>query len=629
MWCGRPSLGARLASWVVLAPARGTVVPDDRWRLFRGRRKGRGQGGGRPGPPIWGRRLRVRIRVRRTLVGLVACAVWGGLCALAWGVLGQTPWSPRKAVMLVCLIGMGAWPGLCVANGVIGFLILLMARDPVRATFPGLAAADSGWVPRARCVLALTVRREDMGVVLPRLRRLLDGLDTTPARDAFAAWVLSDTPAGPEADAEAQAVAAFRAADRDPPRIGYRRRMVNTGFKAGNLMAFFDAEGTAFETALVLDADSQMAPRAVLRLLRALEDDPRLGLVQHLTVGAPASIPLPRLFQFGMRAGMRVWAVGQAWWQDDAGPYWGHNAALRIAPFRRHARLPLLPDGRAILSHDQVEAALLRAAGWGVRVLAEEDGSQEDNPPALPEFIRRDLRWMAGNLQYRHLLRRPGFLPMGRWQLLQAILLFAGAPLQTAMVVLSALGVAAGDVYPAGPVAWAVAAWLGALHAPKLLGYAQVAAVPRERARYGGLARLLAGAALEGAFSLALDAVMGVTKTLGMARLALGGQAGWLAQNRSGRGVTWEEAARLLWPQTLVGVAVIAACLRGGAGGLAWALLLAGGMAGAVPFCVVTSSGRLGAWLARTGTAAVPEELVAPEPGGCADAPALRRGRAA
>ena len=126
---------------------------------------------------------------------------------------------------------------------------------------------------------------------------------------------------------------------------------------------------------------------------------------------------------------MRTWATGQAWWQGDEGPYWGHNAVVRIAPFRAHCRLPALPGGRHILSHDQVEAAVLRGAGWGVRVLPDEDGSWEANPPALPEFLRRELRWLAGNMQYRHLLRLPDLRAMGRWQLVQAILLFVGAPL--------------------------------------------------------------------------------------------------------------------------------------------------------------------------------------------------------
>ncbi len=232
------------------------------------------------------------------------------------------------------------------------------------------AAAEAQPLPRT--AIAMTVREEDMRRVLPPLRRLLRDLDLSGAGDAFAVFILSDTRAGPAADAEQQAVATFRAEDREPARIHYRRRATNTGFKAGNIMDFLDHHAEGFELMLTLDADSEMSAAAVLRLVRAMQADPTLAIAQHLTVGLPASSAFPRLFQFGMRAGMRTWAVGQAWWQGDEGPYWGHNAVVRIAPFRAHCRMPILPDGRHILSHDQVEAAVLRAAGWGVRVLPDE-----------------------------------------------------------------------------------------------------------------------------------------------------------------------------------------------------------------------------------------------------------------
>ena len=145
-----------------------------------------------------------------------------------------------------------------------------------------------------------------------------------------------------------------------------------------------------------------------------------------------------------MRAGMRSWATGQAWWQGGEGPYWGHNAILRIEPFRRHCRLEALPDGSPILSHDQVEAVRLHAAGWKVCCLPEEAGSMEGNPPALPEFMARDLRWAAGNMQYFALFRLPGMTWMGRWQLAQAILLFLGAPLWVGVLVFAVLNVATG-----------------------------------------------------------------------------------------------------------------------------------------------------------------------------------------
>ena len=211
---------------------------------------------------------------------------------------------------------------------------------------------------------------------------------TAPAQALRSACSSCPTRADPATAAtEQQAVVAFRAEDRDPARIRYRRRPVNTGFKAGNIMDFLDHHADGFELMVPLDADSEMSASAVLRLVRAIQADPTLAIVQHLTVGLPASSAFPRLFQFGMRAGMRTWAAGQAWWQGDDGPYWGHNAVVRIMPFRAHCRLPLLPDGRHIMSHDQVEAVVLRAARLGrarAAVRGWVAGSQPAGPAGIP-----------------------------------------------------------------------------------------------------------------------------------------------------------------------------------------------------------------------------------------------------
>ncbi len=285
---------------------------------------------------------------------------------------------------------------------------------------------------------------------------------------------------------------------------------------------------------------------------------------------------------------------------------------IRIAPFRAYARLPLLPDGRHILSHDQVEAALLRGAGWGVRLLVDEDGSFERFPPALPEHMGRELRWLAGNLQYCHLLRLEGLRPMGRWQLLQAILLFAGAPFCVLFLV-GAAAAAATDRVSAFPVGAALAltlAWSGALYAPKLLAYLEVLISSKKRTRYGGAARFLAGVLMETVFTLTYDAIGPVSKSVAMVRLAFGARPAWAAQNRSDRGVGWGEAAHLCWPQTLLGIAVFAAFACAGWRAVLWALPFAGGLLVAIPFAVITADQRLGRWLKRRGVAAVPEESV-------------------
>ena len=146
----------------------------------------------------------------------------------------------------------------------------------------------------------------------------------------------------------------------------------------------------------------------------------------------PTTSAFARLFQFGMRLGLRSWTIGSAWWQADCGPYWGHNAILRVAPFKAHCAIePLAGKGILsghILSHDQIEAALMRRAGYDVRVLPEEDLGWEENPPTLIEFLRRDQRWLQGTLQYVFFIGLPGLKPVSRIQLLFAMLMFTGSP---------------------------------------------------------------------------------------------------------------------------------------------------------------------------------------------------------
>src|SRR5205807_10055383 len=161
--------------------------------------------------------------------------------------------------------------------------------------------------------------------------------------------------------------------------------------------------GRDHELAITLDADSFMPAAAMLRLVRVMQACPEIGILQGLVVGLPSTGAFARIFQFGMRLGMRSYTIGSAWWQGDCGPYWGHNAIVRLAPFMAHCDLPVLQEGAVkghVLSHDQIEAVLMRKAGYEVRVLAEEGSSFEQNPPTLVEFIRRDLLWCQGNMQY-------------------------------------------------------------------------------------------------------------------------------------------------------------------------------------------------------------------------------------
>jgi membrane glycosyltransferase len=545
--------------------------------------------------------------LRRTLFALLVAALAAGLLWLVWRAVAPGGVSLLEWLILACVLGTTPWAALSLANSLVGLGILLAARDPAAFVLPALARAAGP--PRSVTALTVCIRNEDMGAVLPPFGALLADLEARGVSRHFRLWFLSDTQDPSAIAAEEAALAPFLAAH---PTARYRRRPQNTGFKAGNVMDFLDHHATDETFFLCLDADSVMTAPAILRLVAVMEAEPKLAIVQQLIVGRPATAAFPRLFQFGMRAGMRAWATGQAWWQMDAGPYWGHNAILRIAPFRAHARLETLADGSPILSHDMVESVRLQAAGWAVRCLPAEDGSAEANPPAMPEFLRRDERWGAGNMQYWQLLGLPNFTWLGRLQLLQAILLFAGAPLFAAALLLAlANGLSgAGAETPMGALALAVAAHALAYFAPKLAGYAQALTMGRVAATYGGRGAFARGALVEFTFMLAFEPLSNLNKAMFLARLAFGARPGWAPQNRADRGIAWADAARLLWPHTLVGIG-----LTLGFATISWAALLIAlpftfGMMLAVPLCVLSADPALSRRMVAAGLCAVPEELI-------------------
>ncbi len=243
------------------------------------------------------------------------------------------------------------------------------------------------------------------------------------------------------------------------------------------------AGATAYEFMLPLDADSLMSGEAIVKLTRMMQAHPRSSASCRASSSAcRARSAFARIFQFGMRHGMRPYTMGSAWWIGDCGPFWGHNAMVRIAPFRDECHLPILPGGPplggAVMSHDQVEATLMRRAGYEVRVLPIEMGSWEENPPTMLDFAKRDLRWCQGNLQYLKLLDLPGLKPMSRFQLVWAILMFIGLPAWTLMIALLPLKVIE-DARPRGLSVRArrvrsMSCSSACISSPKLAGFADI-----------------------------------------------------------------------------------------------------------------------------------------------------------
>src|SRR5258705_1347908 len=261
-------------------------------------------------------------------------------------------------------------------TAVIGFLIVRLAADPIAAVMPAAARIRGDEPVTASTAILLCIRNELPERMIRNLEPMLVGLDIAGCGGRFNLYVLSDTSDAKIAGDEEACFAAFTSRWRDRVAITYRRRTVNTGYKAGNIREFCERWGGKHDFAVTLDANSFMTADAVLRLVRIMQADPKLGILQGLIVGLPSTSAFARIFQFGMRLGMRSYTIGSAWWQGDCGPHWGQNSVLRLAPFMAHCHIPTLPTdgflggvlGGHVLSHDQIEAVLMRRAGYEARV---------------------------------------------------------------------------------------------------------------------------------------------------------------------------------------------------------------------------------------------------------------------
>lgn len=557
---------------------------------------------------------------RRTSVAILNVATYILLLALAATVLGAGGWTIIGWVMFVCFAVGTPWTVLGFWNAVIGLWLLHGGRDARAEVAPFMAAGDLPTPVTTKTAILMTLRNEDPDRAFARLRMVKSSVDATGEGAAFSYYLLSDTNKPEVAAAEEALAAAWKAGDPDGARIVYRRRAVNTGFKAGNVREFCENEGSGFELMLPLDADSLMSGDAIIGLVRMMQAYPKIGILQSLVVGMPSTSAFARIFQFGMRHGMRSYTMGQAWWTADCGPFWGHNAVVRIAPFRDECQLPVIPGGPPfgghVLSHDQVEATLMRRAGYEVRVLPVEGGSWEENPPTMLDFLTRDVRWCQGNLQYVRLLDIPGLLPMSRFQLVWAILMFVGLPAWTLMIALlpfAALHFQSVPDFPTGLAKLLYVAFFVMYLAPKMAGLIDAMLTKGEVARFGGPVLFATSAAIELVFSFLQGAVSTIRTTVFMAGLLIFGKSVvWGGQSRDVYGISWATACQQLWPQMVFGGLVCGSLWFISPVTLWWSLPLTGGYLLAVPFCVLTANPALGAWMKRTGVAGIPEDFDTP-----------------
>jgi membrane glycosyltransferase len=568
----------------------------------------------RPSPATF----RLSLLIAATLV-LTALAM-----TLIYRVLDADTIGPLDLLIMGLEAPLFAWCAFSFFSALAGF-IAGMAQGSCAL---GLESGGPLPVLTARSAILLPIYNEAPRPVFSRLQAICESVAAAGGADHFDFFVLSDT-TDPQVRLDEQG-SFLRLKWRlgAPVRIFYRHRPHNIARKAGNVADWVRRFGGAYETMVVLDADSLMEGETLVRLAAAMERAPDIGLIQT----APAIVNRHTLFaraeQFASRLYGPMLARGVAWWSGSEGNYWGHNAIIRTAAFAAHAGLPELsnrgPFGGHIMSHDFVEAALLRRAGWRVCLAPSLGGSYEESPPTLAALLARDRRWCQGNVQHVRVLCAKGLHWVNRFHLLRGVSAYLVSPLWLSLLAAAALlplrpdwGVRAGAPHHSlvGARAIDLAAdgvvfgvTLGFLLMPKLLACLQMLRTPHAPARFGGAATASMNVLVETVLSTLVAPLIMISHTRSLASVLAGRDSGWSAQARDGAALSLLQTMRLHAADTVIGVALGAAALTSSLRSFVWMLPVVTGLTLAVPLAMVTAGDRLGRAARRAKVLLAPEE---------------------
>jgi membrane glycosyltransferase len=541
---------------------------------------------------------------------------------------GFTPWEKASLIVFFVLV---TWITGAFWTAVAGFIIQLIGRDPVVIH----SSEAEGRALQGRTAVIMPIYNEDTTRVFAGLDVIWSSLKVRPEQAAFDLFVLSDT-RKPEIGA-AEEVAWAQMVERHDAvgRVFYRRRKENLQRKAGNIADFVRSWGGAYDYAVVLDADSIMSGHALVTLAQMMDAHPEAGIIQALPTPAGRETLFARLIQFAARLNSLMLASGLAFWQLGEANYWGHNAILRLRQFAAHCDLPRLPGkpplGGDILSHDFVEAALMRRAGFKVWLLTDLGGSFEEVPSNVIDFAARDRRWAQGNLQHLGLLPMRGLHWLSRMHLLTGVLSYVTSPLWLMALLLSSIVVCLDAIngyqyfppgsyslFPTWPqyrdseIVILLAGTIGVLLMPKVLGATLALLKGRLRRAFGGGWRLLCSLLLEQLFSTLLAPSMMLFHTAFVVTTLAGHPVTWNAQDRGDRGITLSEAfSRHKW-HVVIGLAWGAVILAVAPRYIWWMSPILVGLLLSAPLTMLTSLASAGLWARKHGLLLTPEESEPP-----------------
>jgi membrane glycosyltransferase len=472
--------------------------------------------------------------------------------------------NPLEGVALVLFAINFFWLTSAASTALGGCMVLLRSKKP---------AEQPDSKSRSRTAIVIPLYNERAAKVVGAAEAMWEALKEREAESNFEIFFLSDTSDPALAEAE-EAVIQDVLRRRPGEPFFYRRRAHNWMKKQGNIGDFVRRWGARYDYMAVLDADSLMTPGGIVELVRRMDANPKTALIQTLPMIVSARTLSARGAQFGLRAHGGLFGAGLAWWSGGAGNFWGHNAIIRVKPFAQHAKLPDLPGkaplGGPILSHDFIEAALLRRAGWRVEIAPDIEGSYEESPPTLIDAAARDRRWAQGNIQQIQVLFAKGFDWINRAHILAGLAGYLSGALWLSLIITGVLIALQAKFFPAAIDAGAIpspvaddpwrAARLLALTAFVLLSPKWLAIVAWCAGKLPGWnknPRFLVQITADAALTALVAPIMMVNHSISIIATLAGRDAGWRPQIRDREEFAWNDLMRHYRPHMVVGFSLL------------------------------------------------------------------------
>ena len=558
--------------------------------------------------------------------------VFGGALALTvygatemYGVVNVGSITPLKWALLILFVANFSWIALAFTSAALGFAWLLL-RAPEPPPVPKSLVSKSAVV--------MPIYNETPSRVFGALQAMYEDVAATGLASQFDWFFLSDTTNSDIWIAEERAFIAMRARFGADANIYYRHRAKNVSRKAGNIGDFITRWGGAYDHLVILDADSLMTGHAIVSLAAAMEADPDAGIIQTLPLIINRNTIFARLQQFAARIYGPVIASGLAVWSGRGGNYWGHNAIVRTAAFAAHCNLPNLrgrpPFGGHILSHDFVEAALIRRAGYAVYMLPVLGGSYEESPPSLIDLAARDRRWCQGNLQHARIIAARGLKLTSRQHLSTGIMSYLASPLWMAQLLIGiALVLQSAYIRPEyftneftlfptwprfdAPRALALfEVTMAVLLTPKFLGLLIAILQKHTRQSCGGVIRLFLSAIFEILMSALVAPIMMVIQTGSVMQIVFGRDTGWNPQRRDDGSIPLRAIVRRHRSHVMLGLVTLIAGLLISPSLVAWMSPTILGLVLAIAISWASGQLVIGLAFKRVGLLVTPEEAEPP-----------------